>query len=199
MVVRQDILGGLKVALAKGKPLQETMQAFYNAGYKKEEIEEAARELYAQRTSPSQIPQQNFPPAQKMQPPYQNLQQNSQEKKGFFEFLKKKKEQSLQNNPMFSRPIPINKPNNFNQNLHSFSQPMQARPMIKSPQIKQLPQPVKPAPRQIVSAYTQPKDKSGFDPITIILVVILLVLLGVLAAIFFYKDQLVNFLNQYLE
>jgi len=50
-MVRGDIVGGLKVALSRGEPLQKAMQSFYNAGYKKEEIEEAARELHRQLTN----------------------------------------------------------------------------------------------------------------------------------------------------
>ena len=44
-MVREDILGGLRVALSKGHSLQNAMQSFYNSGYKKEDIEEAARYL----------------------------------------------------------------------------------------------------------------------------------------------------------
>lgn len=47
-MVNADILGGLRSALAKGKSLKQTMISFYNAGYKKEEIEEAARALQTQ-------------------------------------------------------------------------------------------------------------------------------------------------------
>jgi len=44
-MVREDILGGLKSAISRGDTLQRAMQSFYNAGYKKEEIEKAARAL----------------------------------------------------------------------------------------------------------------------------------------------------------
>lgn len=37
------------MALYKGEPLQKAMMSFYNAGYKKEEIEEAARQLHSQQ------------------------------------------------------------------------------------------------------------------------------------------------------
>ena len=39
----QEILGGLKHALNRGESLEKAMISFYNAGYRKEEIEEAAR------------------------------------------------------------------------------------------------------------------------------------------------------------
>ena len=39
----QEILGGLRAALNKGELLEKVMLSFYNAGYRKEEIEEATR------------------------------------------------------------------------------------------------------------------------------------------------------------
>lgn len=44
-MVRDDILGGLNSALARGQSLRQAMMSFYNAGYQKLEIEEAARFL----------------------------------------------------------------------------------------------------------------------------------------------------------
>ena len=39
----QEILGGLRHALNQGESLEKAMLSFYNSGYRKEEIEEAAR------------------------------------------------------------------------------------------------------------------------------------------------------------
>ena len=50
----QEILGGLKHALNRGEPLEKAMLSFYNAGYKREEIEEAAR-IFQQEESPATI------------------------------------------------------------------------------------------------------------------------------------------------
>lgn len=47
-MVNQDILGGLKSALARGYSLEEAMFSFLNGGYKKEEVEEAAQSLQIQ-------------------------------------------------------------------------------------------------------------------------------------------------------
>lgn len=44
-MVREDILGGLNSALARGQSLRQAMMSFYNAGYLKEEIEAAAKFL----------------------------------------------------------------------------------------------------------------------------------------------------------
>lgn len=42
-MVNEEILAGLKTALSKRESLQKAMMSFYNAGYKRNEIEEAAR------------------------------------------------------------------------------------------------------------------------------------------------------------
>ena len=47
-MVNDDILGGLKSALSRGYSLKDAMFSFYNAGYKKEEIEDAARAVQAE-------------------------------------------------------------------------------------------------------------------------------------------------------
>lgn len=44
-MVNEDILRGLEGGMARGETLEQAMYSFYNAGYKKEEIEEAARAL----------------------------------------------------------------------------------------------------------------------------------------------------------
>jgi len=48
-MVQEDILGGLSSALARGQSLRQSMMSFYNAGYKKEDIEEAARVLKSEQ------------------------------------------------------------------------------------------------------------------------------------------------------
>ena len=53
-MVREDILGGLKTGLARGQTLREAMMTFYNAGYLKQEIEDAARVAQEQINNPSQ-------------------------------------------------------------------------------------------------------------------------------------------------
>ena len=55
-MVNQEIVEGLRTALARGYPLQVAMMSFFNAGYKKEEIEEAARSLYSHPSQPLSHP-----------------------------------------------------------------------------------------------------------------------------------------------
>lgn len=44
-MVRQDILGGLKNALERGESLEQAKASFIDAGYPREEVEEAALAL----------------------------------------------------------------------------------------------------------------------------------------------------------
>lgn len=48
-MVNESILGGLRIAVSHKSTLKEAMQSFYNAGYKKEEIEEAAKIVFAEQ------------------------------------------------------------------------------------------------------------------------------------------------------
>lgn len=64
-MVNEEILGGLKLALSKGESLKKAMMTFFNAGYKREEIEEAAKALQTQGIE-KQMPEQK--PAQIKQP-----------------------------------------------------------------------------------------------------------------------------------
>ncbi len=41
-MVKDELMEGLKLAVLKGESLEHAMATFYNAGYKKEDIEEAA-------------------------------------------------------------------------------------------------------------------------------------------------------------
>ncbi|MFH1608342.1 MAG: hypothetical protein ABIA78_04380 [archaeon] len=59
-----DIIEGLRFALVRGESLKQAMISFYNAGYKKEEIEEAARAL---QQSQVRQPVQQPTPSQKSQ------------------------------------------------------------------------------------------------------------------------------------
>ena len=71
----EDISEGLKLAVSKGETLQQAMQSFYNTGYKKEDIESAARLLSVNviptaQSQESKIPQKQpiFPKKQPFKP-----------------------------------------------------------------------------------------------------------------------------------
>jgi len=69
-MAREEIVEGLRQAVSKGEQLEKAMASFSNAGYPKEDIEEAARVLqmptiYQSQPQPQfQQPQQKIPFAQ---------------------------------------------------------------------------------------------------------------------------------------
>jgi len=84
-MVKEEILEGLKYAIAKEESLPEAMMSFYNAGYLKEDVEEAARVLQApqlpqtqQFTQPGQQPLQQAQPGQPLQTPVRVVQRVSE-------------------------------------------------------------------------------------------------------------------------
>ena len=130
----EEILGGLKAALARGESLKQAMMSFYNAGYKKENIEAAARALYEQEYGQPKITQ-----------PVKQVQQQTQ-------------------------PIQQVKP---------------------KPQKVPQPKPVRTIQR--VSNYEQAKPKRKL--LLFLMIFLLLALLGILAGIYFFKQELIDFFS----
>jgi len=128
-MVKEEIVAGLKYAIAKGENLPNAMMSFYNAGYSKQDIEEAARVLQA-----SPLPQTQ---------PTLSIQQQTQQ--------------------------PI--------------QPTQQSPV--------------PMITQRVSAYGG-KPKSRGKALILVLVLFLVILFGILIAVFLFRDQLADFLGNIL-
>jgi len=79
-MVVNEILGGLKLALARGETIKQAMMSFYNAGYKKQDIESAAKLLHNQQ-NPQQLqatkPTQQIVPRQAKQKPVKTAQKVS--------------------------------------------------------------------------------------------------------------------------
>lgn len=46
-MAKEDLVEGLRLAVEKGSTLREAMMSFFNAGYKREDIEDAARDMQA--------------------------------------------------------------------------------------------------------------------------------------------------------
>jgi len=143
-MVNEEILGGLKSALNRGESLRQAMMSFYNAGYKKEDIEAAARALQEQESG------------QSIQQPQQIQQAQSIHEK------------SIQ------QPQP--------------TQQLKSKPKTISTQ------PVKTIQR--VSNYEQETPKPRKEWLLFVMIVLLLVLLGALAGIFFFKSELMEFFNK---
>ena len=65
-MTNEDIIGGLRNAIVRGQTLQQAMQSFINAGYAKEDVEEAARNIRSNQSSSSIL--SPFKPLQQLKP-----------------------------------------------------------------------------------------------------------------------------------
>jgi hypothetical protein len=162
-MVRGDIIGGLKIALQRGESLQTAMQSFYNAGYSKEDIEEAARVLKQEGFTPEVHTQQPTLPKTQSSPsqpkPKKPLHPAHQPPLGG-----KYSNQSIINPPLKPKQVPKPKPKS--KPAQAPLPPQQQRPVVINQNYPT---------RQVVSRYESKGDK-GMDIITILLAIILLVL-----------------------
>jgi len=144
-ILNEDILGGLKSALSNGESLQSAMQSFYNAGYKKEDIEKAAASI---QTNKEQA---------------QPIQTTDKIQKSFFSKFK-----------FFSRNSKINiKENNGK---------------LKNTRSK-----------QAISGYGEEPVSNKRRILILGLIFILLVLIGILAGIFLFKEEFLSFFSNLLS
>lgn len=54
-MVNETILGGLRIAISHKSSLKDAMTSFYNAGYSKEEVEEATKIIFDEQTNQPKI------------------------------------------------------------------------------------------------------------------------------------------------
>ena len=142
-MVNEEILGGLRSALNREESLKKAMMSFYDAGYKKEDIEVAARALQEEKFGQS---------IHQTQPTGQPVQQA------------KKIQQAQPAQQIKSGPETI-------------------------PQ-----QPIKTVQR--VSNYEQENFKPEREWLLFVMIALLLVLVGILAAVFLFKEELTEFFNK---
>lgn len=167
LLSNQEILGGLKAAVGRGESLKDAMMTFYQAGYDKSEIEEAARAYMNEQNSGSQMNVSQRLPTK----PQEGVKKEGEENKDNSNALVKKPSvpiKTTQTKPVPKPSVPIAPANNA---------------------------PKKPS--QKISAYG--KNEKGNElagkTLTIALTIVLLVLLGILAAVFLFKDELIVFFN----
>lgn len=178
--MNEEILGGLRNAVGRGESLNKAMMTFFNAGYKKEEIEEAARFMNQNPIKVSQPIQQEKP------------------KENFFTKMFSEK-----NKPEKS-PVPVAKP----VSPQPSSQPI---PQAIIPDVSKAPKSILQS-TQPVSNYGENKNNSIAQPVAqkvsdygnegikdrvaiVILIVVLVILIGLLASVFLFKQEITNFLS----
>jgi len=207
-MVNEEIVGGLMSALSRGEPLQKAMMTFYNSGYKKEEIEDAAKFVH------SQIGAQAGSGAGSLQDAFKSIASKvGLVKKNPIKALPKQNadENSSQEN-IFDNKFNVNKENfpqkvsnygNANQNAEQIAKKID-RAIRDLKQIN-LPSKIEIVTKnadskgstnvQKVSDYQESPPKQVSKVITYILVFLLIFLLGILATVFFFKDELIKIFN----
>jgi hypothetical protein len=181
-MVNYDIVGGLRSALERGEPLKKAMMSLYNSGYKKEEIEEAARNLNA--TPVMGIAQPKTPLT--INAPVEKTTPAAEAKKIIYEEPKPIK--TAKQKPVAAEETPKIKKEGFFSNLFK---PQEPKPVpTKYPRLQEAPV------VQRVSSYEKPPkdDKAVITMLTIILIF----LLSVLVTIFIFKNELINFFSNML-
>ena len=169
-MVNQEILGGLKLSLSKGSSLKDAMMSFYNSGYEKQEIEQAARELQQQKIQ-----------AKKQMPVTQKVSNYGKpiNKKPIIQQIKKIPDKKIQE--------PIQK------------EILNKKPLIQKVSSYGVEKQNKLTPKktiQKVSNYNSEKPKNKKTKFIIFtLIAILLLLITVLGGIFLFKDKVIEFLN----
>ncbi len=173
-MVNEAILGALKSALARGESLKKAMMTVYNAGYKREEISEAARLINEGGSSPQTQPIQQV-----------NAKQSQQSATA--QTLAPSGELSLE-------------PKQLKKSAKQTQQPQIQQLQTQQPPVtqQQVQQPTQQIPAQNViqkvSGYGQPPTQKSKTMI-ILLGFLLLFLIGTLVTIFLFKDELLGFFN----
>ena len=211
---KEDIIGGLTLALEKGENLEQAMLSFFNAGYKREDVEGAARALQAL-----------FDPQSSNQTPEQSSDQTPEQTRPSFPLTIIQKPKRLPQSPTLSKSLkpvseatkkltPVRKPLQTKVPIQSkplpqlklapvqMKQPLQIQSQIQ-PQPIQKPQPPSPIQRSVqeitpmVSSYETNKSNPR-SIIIVTLLVLLVILILFLGGVFLFKDYLVGFFNNLL-
>jgi len=165
----EDIIGGLKSAASRGEDLKQSMMSFYNAGYSKEEIEDAARKYLMAKTELKK----DTPSFKKVDKKLEDKNKEEKEKAKKNINLNLESINSLKTAETISSGADIKKENK--RNIFQIFKPKQAK----------------------VSEYDPLKKKKN-ETITLILVFLLIFLVAVLGVVFLFKNELINFFNKLL-
>jgi len=171
-MVNEEIFEGLKLALSKGESLKQAMMSFYNAGYKKEEIEEAARALQGQR-----IEKEPIQTVQQAKPKKQKEIKTPQKVSGYGT----PEQIEIQPSPKIKQGIDAAIKQLKKIKVHTVPKTIRQKP------VKTV------SPKRVSSYEKKPKPRGKL--ITLLLIFFLLFLVGVLAAIFLFREELVEAFN----
>jgi len=190
-MVKEELVEGILEALSRGESMQTAMTSFYNAGYTKEDIEQAAviasNVNFAQQAQQYQQPLPTQP-IQTTQPTQQTQQPNPVQQP-------QPQPQTQQYQPQPQTQIQQYQP-------QQQAQEEQQRLIQKYQQYQiqqQAQEQYRPLPRQQAAAKprvsTYGKSRNSGSALTIFLFFLLFVLIGVLVAVFIFRSEISNFFN----
>ncbi|MFH1503501.1 MAG: hypothetical protein ABIE36_02500 [Candidatus Diapherotrites archaeon] len=220
-MINEAIFHGLIAALARGESLQGAMLTFYNAGYGKQEIEDAARELHKQTGGQAekminpkkiserdkiiyqQIKKQESKPVPqdftgaKQTSNKQKIQSKRELRRDSRMLNKQNKRDQLKPVQIISKYGEADK--TANELKKKIEQAISSLKGIKMPSkvevIHQQAEKKPPIIIQEISGYGAPPKQIN-KSVTLLLIFILILLFGALAAVFFFKEQLIEIFNK---
>jgi type VII secretion protein EssA len=166
----EDIIGGLKSAVSRGEDLKQAMMSFYNAGYTKQEIEDAARKYLMEKT---------------------------ELKKDTGSLKKIEKKEDTKNNEEKEKAKKEIKPTISELNSTKTGESISSGAELKKEQKKSLFQMFKPKQNKKISEYDFTKKRKT-ETITLVLTFLLIFLIAILGVVFLFKNELIGFFNKLL-
>ena len=209
-MTKEDIVGGLMLATQRGETLEQAMASFLNAGYKNEEIQEAARMLQSSPdiSVPTQKPILKKPSPfnffNKQPPQIPTNKPLTPVAKTTKNLMQAKPLQQAQ--PISQQPDGTAQSTSFSQHLEGVEDPAKVSPAqepIQQPAITQptIPQQVPPVQTpqpfkgtSLESHYESPKTSPRSIVIMILSTILVLLILS-LGGVFLFKDALVGLFN----
>lgn len=220
--INEEIVGGLISALSRGELLEKAMMTFYNAGYEKKEIEDSAKEVYRQlgpeamgvkdgslQETLDEIATKAGVITKKKAEPEVKREEKFKEELQLQRPTPKRPPQTNNYNMRREGRVPQNVSNYGQKNYtgpyrdaeditNKIERAIKGLKKINIPsriEIVQRNPNMKPAVAQNVSNYSGNPPKSVNKAITYVLIAILLLLLGALAAVFLFKEDLIKLFN----
>ncbi len=187
-MVNQEILEGLRTALARNYSLEEAMMSFWNSGYKKEAIEEAARALQ-QQTIAAQTPQAKSPAAQPPKPVANKIPQTI-----------KPLPKPVGTKPVEAKPAESKKTKPTKAKL-AVPKPAETKPadMRAIPvETSEKPEPTPAERKQLISKYGEKTKPKGRFMVILLFIILFLLTVGLIGVIIF-RGELIKFLTSLLS
>ncbi len=202
------ILGGLESALSRGESLQKAMNSFYNAGYEKELIEEAARKF--QEIHQRKFEELGVGPYEKKKSVITPVSENKEIKEvkkeeppkdklvSFKSEIKEVKKEEKPKKPIFFKNR--QRVSKYGEDSLRQSEDLKKALVEAISSIKAIPVYIdqKPKKEQAISDYETMKYPTPIaKAITFLLIFLLVLLGGILGAVIFFKEELIEFFNNF--